>query len=113
MNCHKCEKEYPSAYYFVTDTLCRECFERLPEDEQKRILAELESLSQGEAARRIIAGHELNCTVCGHDRFWRRQTLMNTPGLTFFGVEWANRQADNYVCDKCGHVLWFLREVAD
>jgi len=35
---------------------------------------------------------------------------MNTPGLTFFGVEWANKQAENLVCASCGHVLWFLRE---
>jgi len=36
--------------------------------------------------------------------------LVNTPGLTFFGMEWANRQAENFVCDRCGHVLWFLRD---
>lgn len=33
---------------------------------------------------------------------------MNTPGLTFFDLDWANRTARNLVCEDCGHVLWFL-----
>ena len=37
-----------------------------------------------------------------------RTTLMNTKGVTFFGLEWANKAANNYVCDRCGYVLWFL-----
>lgn len=55
-----------------------------------------------------IAGNILQCPICGHDEFWTRKTLMNTPGLTFFGLEWANRASTNYVCNSCGHVLWFL-----
>jgi predicted RNA-binding Zn-ribbon protein involved in translation (DUF1610 family) len=55
-----------------------------------------------------ISGNILECPVCGHNEFWTRRTLMNTPGLTFFGLEWANKTATNYVCNSCGHVLWFL-----
>ena len=58
--------------------------------------------------RHKIAGNILECPVCGHSEFWLRKTLMNTPGLTFFGLEWANKTASNYVCNSCGHVLWFL-----
>ncbi len=110
MRCGTCGEDYPSKYYFVTDSLCRGCFEKLGEGERREILREVESLASEAAGRRTIAGHPLRCTVCGHDQFWRRRTLMNTPGLTFFGVEWANRQAENYVCEQCGHVLWFLRD---
>ena len=35
---------------------------------------------------------------------------MNTPGLTFLGFEWVNKQADNYVCNRRGYVLWFFIE---
>ncbi len=35
---------------------------------------------------------------------------MNTKGATFFGFEWANKEATNYVCDQCNHVLWFLEK---
>lgn len=54
-------------------------------------------------------GHPLTCAVCGHDKFWTRKTLMNTPGVTFLGFDWANKQAENYVCNHCGYVMWFLR----
>lgn len=110
MRCEKCGKEYPSKYYFITDTLCQTCFELLGESEQHEIKRGLESLASESAGPRTVAGHALRCAICGGERFWKRKTLMNTPGMTFFGVEWANRQAENYVCERCGHVLWFLRE---
>jgi uncharacterized protein YbjQ (UPF0145 family) len=36
MECKKCKKEYPSPYYFKTDTICINCFQELDRDEQKR-----------------------------------------------------------------------------
>jgi len=113
MRCGKCGRTYPSKYHFVTEALCRECFEGLTEEDRDKILAEVESFSTEGSSKRTVAGHDLICPVCGHDRFKKRRTLMNTPGLTFFGVEWANKQADNFVCDSCGHVLWFLREAPE
>jgi len=56
-----------------------------------------------------ILGKKMECPVCGHNRFWTRETLMNTPGLTFLGVEWANRKAQNYICEQCGYVFWFMQ----
>jgi len=37
-------------------------------------------------------------------------TLMNTKGATFLGVEWANKEATNYVCEQCGYIFWFFQE---
>lgn len=108
MRCPTCGDELPSKHYLVTDMLCRSCFEKLPEEERKRLLLAVESLEKQEPGARIVADHPLRCPICEHERFWKRKTLMNTPGLTFFGVEWANRQAVNFVCERCGHVLWFL-----
>ena len=65
---------------------------------------------QPESKQRIIKGHQLKCTVCKNDTFWERETLMNTPGLTFLGLEWANKKAQNYICDNCGFVHWFLQK---
>ncbi len=62
------------------------------------------------ASKRKVDGHELRCPVCGCDEFWMRRTLMTTPGLTFFGMERANRRAENLICDSCGYVMWFPRE---
>ncbi len=62
-----------------------------------------------EAKQYLIKGHPLECPVCKNDTFWMRETLMNTKGLTFFKLEWANQQAQNYVCNNCGYVHWFLQ----
>ncbi len=54
-----------------------------------------------------IQGHDLVCPICGSRRFWFRQTQLNTTGMTFLGLDWANTNADNYVCDHCGYMFWF------
>jgi len=61
------------------------------------------------ATDRMILGNKLICTVCKNDKFWERETLMNTKGMTFFKLDWANKSAQNLVCDKCGFVHWFLK----
>lgn len=61
-----------------------------------------------ESKRVEINRIKLKCPVCQHDKFWERKTLMNTKGMTFFKLDWANKEAQNYICDNCGHVLWFL-----
>lgn len=55
-----------------------------------------------------INGIVLKCPVCGNNQFWHRTTLMNTKGASFFGFDWANKEADNYVCSECSYVMWFL-----
>ena len=62
------------------------------------------------AGKHKIAGKILECPICNNSEFWTRKTLMNTPGMTLFNIEWANKSADNYVCDSCGHILWFLNK---
>jgi predicted RNA-binding Zn-ribbon protein involved in translation (DUF1610 family) len=55
----------------------------------------------------IIAGHKLICPVCGGAGFFYRQTLLNTAGMTFMKLDWANTAADNYYCAECGYMFWF------
>lgn len=63
-----------------------------------------------EAKEVEIKGNKLSCPVCGHSEFWTRKTLLNTPGVTFFGFDWMNKTSKNYVCDNCSHILWFFEE---
>lgn len=65
-------------------------------------------MAQREVSEAIVKGHRLSCPLCKGKRFWQRKTLMNTAGLSFFGWEFANKAAKNYVCDGCGYVYWFL-----
>jgi len=55
-----------------------------------------------------VAGRTLACLVCGEGRFTERKALLNTAILSFFDLDWANRSARCYVCERCGHVHWFL-----
>jgi uncharacterized protein YbjQ (UPF0145 family) len=34
MKCERCQKEYPSVYYFATRSVCRDCFAKLTPEEQ-------------------------------------------------------------------------------
>jgi len=38
-------------------------------------------------------GNQLSCPVCYGTRFWTRRTLLNTPGVTFFGFDRLNKTA--------------------
>jgi hypothetical protein len=48
--------------------------------------------------------------VCGGDRFHKREALLNTPGMTFLKLDWANSVAQCRVCADCGYIHWFLAE---
>jgi hypothetical protein len=61
-----------------------------------------------EAKEYEVLGHKLTCPICQHQLFTTRRSLLNTRGLSFFDLDWANRQATNFVCAQCGHILWFL-----
>lgn len=82
----------------------------MPDTQKKKVTEEIESMHTERASKRMIKGKYLKCQICGHDRFWKRRTLLNTPGLTFFGWEWANRRAENFICNSCGYMFWFLLE---
>jgi predicted RNA-binding Zn-ribbon protein involved in translation (DUF1610 family) len=51
---------------------------------------------------------QLTCPICGNTRFTMRRSLLNTRALTFLDLDWANRRATNFVCQSCGHILWFV-----
>ena len=56
----------------------------------------------------IIKENKLACCVCNYDKFSFRETLMNTPKMTFLKLDWANKRAKNYICSNCGFVHWFM-----
>ncbi len=45
MKCEKCGNEYNSQYYFATPTICKECFDKMPNEEQQRFFEEAASLN--------------------------------------------------------------------
>lgn len=55
-----------------------------------------------------IDGKRLACAACGNDRYRERESLLNSRGGEFFGLAWADQQATNFICTKCGYIHWFL-----
>ena len=55
-----------------------------------------------------IRGSKLNCLVCKHDEFHKREAQLNTAAASFFGFDWANQTGLCYVCTECGYIHWFL-----
>ena len=60
-----------------------------------------------ETAQLVVKGKAIRCPMCGHELFWARKVLLNSRGMTFFGLDWANKESRAMVCDDCGHVLFF------
>ncbi len=61
----------------------------------------------GKGKEEIVCGRKLICSHCGNDRFLNKSFMLNTQGSTFFDIKWADRVAENYICDKCGMIHWF------
>ena len=49
----------------------------------------------------------MNCLFCQFTEFDRTQYMLNTQGLTLLGFDAFNRQANCYVCRRCGYIHWF------
>jgi len=63
-----------------------------------------------EAAPRSVRGRQLACPICRGTEFYSREYLLNTRAATFFNFDWANKSAVTYLCDQCGHIMWFADE---
>lgn len=48
--CTKCGTEYPSKYYFIANSICKDCFCKLGEDEKQKFLASFDNFSAEEVS---------------------------------------------------------------
>jgi len=55
-----------------------------------------------------IAGRPVTCTHCENGSFFKRQSAPNGRRLAFFDEAWQNGGADNYICARCGYLMWFF-----
>ncbi|VAV82786.1 hypothetical protein MNBD_BACTEROID02-1433 [hydrothermal vent metagenome] len=59
----------------------------------------------------FVKGKKLTCNTCSHDKFTYRKTQLNTALASFFDLDWANKSAHCYVCEKCTKIQWFLNKL--
>jgi len=63
-----------------------------------------------EGERYAVAGKFVACTHCQRDRFVEGSALLNTAGMSFMNLDWANRAAATLTCTNCGRIEWFLSD---
>ena len=75
-------------------------------------LREISEGSQEECARyQSQPDIQITCLHCKHDLFVEGKALLNTRGLTFFGLDWLNESATTLLCSQCGFIHWFMKDV--
>jgi len=57
-----------------------------------------------------VAGKVVRCRHCGDDHFVEGRAQLNTAGLSFLNLDWANRSAATLTCTGCGLIEWFLAD---
>lgn len=50
------------------------------------------------------------CPCCQNNTFDKDYRQLNSRGATFFGFDWANRNAAILVCKQCTHIMWFMSD---
>ena len=73
---------------------------------RRGVSAMVEEWTDGD--RFSVADKAVECSHCSHDRFVEGRAQLNTAGMTFIGLDWANRSAATLACTRCGHIEWFL-----
>ena len=56
-----------------------------------------------------LEGIKVKCLHCDHDEFAKSSAQLNSRGLTFVGLDWADKSASTLACTKCGRIQWFLK----
>ena len=60
--------------------------------------------------RYVVADKAVTCGHCASDRFVEGRAQLNTAGLSFLNLDWANRSAATLTCTSCGRIEWFLAD---
>jgi hypothetical protein len=55
----------------------------------------------------LVQHKQLQCPVCQNQLFWAKRVQLNTSVATLFGLDWANRSAQCFICSECTYIFWF------
>ena len=73
------------------------------------------SKDSGDAQERgpvTVQGHQLRCAVCSNQSFRARQVRLDIPMRNLLDLDAWNGMADCAICDRCGHIHWFVTSTA-
>jgi len=60
-----------------------------------------------------VGGVQLACPCCQNDTFDKDYRQLNSRGATFFGFDWANKNAAILVCKRCSYISWFMEDPSE
>lgn len=83
MKCEKCGNEYPTPYYFQTQTTCRECFNKMTPEEQQSLSSEFLNYTSVNPMEKRIG-------------FLKRFGAGLIDGLIVFGLSWVIQMLTGY-----------------
>ena len=111
-HCSMCSKAIPENHPYAW---CSKCGTSLPPDMKARLgkpdLPPRPSPPpRNEAVPLLVEGAPVACPICRHDRYRMKRTLMESKAAAMWDMEWASPSADTYICLRCGHVMWFMRD---
>lgn len=58
--------------------------------------------------RAFVQGRQVRCVFCQGEEFAEREIKLNTTGMSFFNLDWANKAAVGLICEGCGYIQMFL-----
>ena len=61
-------------------------------------------------AQYAAGGKKILCPHCGSDVFAKGKAQLNTAGMSFLDLDWANKSATTLACTTCGRVEWFIKK---
>ena len=109
------EKQLPALINFFSGTggvtiyYSKEGLERIRK-EAEEYLKKREEEARGHNYE-LEDGTRVLCIYCRNALFHKGAALLNTRGMTFFGLDWLNESAITLICTKCGFIHWFAKEV--
>ncbi|MFD3664855.1 hypothetical protein ACFWVF_30360 [Streptomyces sp. NPDC058659] len=56
-----------------------------------------------------LGAKRIRCLVCDGDVFREREVKLNSSGMEFLNLAWANESANGLICLSCGYVHLFVR----
>ena len=66
------------------------------------------AIVEGEGPSEYIAVDKVvMCPHCEHTEFIQGSAQLNSAGMSFLGLDWANKSATTLMCDRCGFIMWF------
>jgi len=55
-------------------------------------------------------GKNISCPHCGRGEFAEGSAQLNTAGMSFLNLDWANKSATTLACTRCGRIQWFIKK---